>query len=356
MQPTPEDTTVSIPITFDYKGGRNENSKNKWILLAVMVVVTIILTIGIISNDNMELWKKIGFIGGMFYIVLLFLRFVVFHELYYSDLYETLKELKNILPITSIWNIFDIEWTRPYIVYYKNGTKGIFVKMEKDAITGKGEMARYDHYEAISDAYNLSHSLNMNIRHIDYMDTVGNDSRMQSLYDNLSDIENPDMADMMIDIYDNLQDEMSHNYSSFDIYLFLTRDKTENFIYNVQNVCATMLGGNFITYRILNRNDIRTVCMALFNLLDFSVTDACEEILQGSNSSNIVPIRVINADGSVEKLNKTQQEKRIEAEERERKERERKEEAKKNKRRRKTNTESNEITVEEPDEDIDLFG
>lgn len=353
MQPQPEDTSINIPVTFDYRGGRNENKKNKIILTIVIFVVGIILLVGILSNGEMELWKKLIFSVGVFYIGLLLLRFVVFKELYYSDIYENLKAMNFILPVSTIWKIFDIDYVYPYICYFKNGTKGIFVRMEKGTVTGKGENAQYNHYEAISNAYNKAHSLNMDIRHIDYMDNVGNDSRLQAMYDNLKDVENPDMEDMMIDIYSNLQEEMSLNYASFDTYLFLTRDKVENFVYNMQTVCNTMIGGNFITYRVLNRGDLRSVCMALFNFHDFSVTDACEDIIKGESHSGIIPIRIIRPDG-VEKLNKTQEEKRIEAEERLRKAQEAKQDAKAAKRNKGKKKESVVNDIKD-DDDLGLF-
>lgn len=354
MEPSKDDVTVNIPVTFDYKGGRNENKKNKIIATLVCIVLCTIGIVGTWLNDDIILWKKVLLIVAIFSAELFFVRFYILHEVYYSDIFEQLKEVKNIMPVTKIWSIFDIEYDYPYICYFKNGMKGIFVKMEKDAITGKGKNARYDHYEAISDAYNLGHSLNMDIRHIDYMDNVGNDPRLVALYDGLKDVSNPDMEEALIDIYSNLQDEMSQNYSSFDIYLFLTRDKLENFTYNVQNVCNTMLGGNFITYRVLNRNDIRTVCIALFNLHDFSVTDACEEVLKNQSHRGIVPIKIIHPDMTEEKLNDTQEEKRIKAEEAARKAQEAKAEAKAEKaRKRKAKKGIEEEKVS--DEDLDLF-
>lgn len=352
MQPQPNDRSINIPITFDYKGGRNENKRNKWILAGIIFALSVVFIIGTLMNDNLGTIRRLLIVCLIFYVSLLFLRFFVFKELYYSDIYETLKEMNFTPSVTTIWKIFDIDYTYPYIVYFKNGTKGVFVRMEKDAITGKGENSCFNHYEALSEAYNKAHSAKMDIRHIDYMDNVGNDSRLQALYDNLKDVENPDMEEMLIDIYSNLQKEMSLNYASFDIYLFLTRDRTENFIYNVQQVCGEMLGGNFITYRFLNRTDIRSVCMALFNLHDFSVTDSCEEVLTGEKHGGIVPIRVIRADGTVEELNETQEAKRIRLAEQARKERELKE-AKKDKNKKKKNKGKEENKAS--DEDLNLF-
>ena len=323
MTPQPGDTSINLPITFDYKGGRGENKKGKIILSIADVLLTIILTIGCASNENLDIWMRFLLPCIVFYIGLFILRFFVFRELWFSDIYETLKATDYDLKLDQIWQIFDIDFEYPYICYFKNGYKGIFVRMEKDAITGKVGDAQFDHYSAIGDAYNVAHALNMNIVHIDYMDNVGNDTRMQKLYDDLVFVENPDMQEMLIDIYSNLQDEMSQNYASFDIYLFLTRDKLNNFVYNMQTVCNYMLGGNFITYKVLDRFEISRVCVALFNLHDFSIVEACENVLSGVDHHGVIPIKVKHGDGTEEVFNKTTAEKKVIAAENARKQKER---------------------------------
>lgn len=323
MTPQPGDTSINLPITFDYKGGRGENKKGKIILSIADVLLTVIFTVGCASNDNLEIWMRFLLPCIIFYIGLFILRFFVFRELWFSDVYETLKATDYDLKLDQIWQIFDIDFEYPYICYFKNGYKGIFVRMEKDAITGKVGDAQFEHYSAIGNAYNVAHSLNMNIVHIDYMDNVGNDTRMQKLYDDLVFVENPDMQEMLIDIYSNLQDEMSQNYASFDIYLFLTRDKLNNFVYNMQTVCNYMLGGNFITYKVLDRFEISRVCVALFNLHDFSIVEACENVLSGVEHHGVIPIKVKHGDGTEEIFNKTTAEKKVIAAENARKQKER---------------------------------
>lgn len=323
MTPQPGDTSINLPITFDYKGGRGENKKGKIILSIADVLLTVIFTVGCASNDSLEIWMRFLLPCVVLYIGLFILRFFVFRELWFSDVYETLKATDYDLKLDQIWQIFDIDFEYPYICYFKNGYKGIFVRMEKDAITGKVGDAQFNHYSAIGDAYNVAHSLNMNIVHIDYMDNVGNDTRMQKLYDDLVFVENPDMQEMLIDIYSNLQDEMSQNYASFDIYLFLTRDKLNNFVYNMQTVCNYMLGGNFITYKVLDRFEISRVCVALFNLHDFSIVEACENVLSGVEHHGVIPIKVKHGDGTEEIFNKTTAEKKVIAAENARKQKER---------------------------------
>lgn len=356
MEPQVGDTSINIPVTFDYRGGRGGNKKNKIIATIAIIVVVGIVCTGLLMNSEMFIYKRLLLAFLVFYVGLVLLRFVIFRELYFSDIYEELLESDLVMDITQIWQIFEVGNEYPYICYYKNGYKGIFVKMEKGTVTGKTIENEFIHYDAIGEAYNLAHALNMNIIHIDYMDNVGKDLRLQHLYENLSEVGNPDMQTMLIDIYNNWQAEMCLNYASYDIYLFLTRDRLESFVYNMQNVVSAMLGGNYITYRVLNRNDLSSLCTALFNLHNFSVNDACEKALVNNTHNDIVPIKVTHTDGSVVILNKTKEEKKFELEERVRKQNEAKHDAKVKREKQKLKKKG---LLEEPknlDKDIELFG
>lgn len=353
FEPQPGDRVISIPVTFDYRGGRASNVKNKVVTTLISTVLSIFICVLIARNSNLEFWQKLIYSFGVCYIGLLIIRMVVMKELYFSDIYEKLKADDFELRTEDIWQIFDIDFNYPYTCFFRNGQKGIFVRMERDAITGKPDNADFYHYDAISEAYKIAHSLNMNIVHIDYMDNIGNDTRLQNLYNDLNNVENPDMQDMLIDIYDNLQEEMSRNYSSFDIYLFLTRDKFDNFMYNVQTVANRMLGGNYITFKFLNRQEISGVCTALFNLHDFSIVEACENVLSGDSHSGIIPISLTKSDGTVEVFNKTSEQKRIEHEEFLRKQ----EEAKKERAKKKSKDYVEPMDkIKDSDESLDLFG
>jgi hypothetical protein len=355
FEPQQGDTSFSIPVTFGYKGGRASNVKNKIVTVLVFIGVAIVGTIICLKNDNFELWQKVLYSIICVYGSLLVIRFLGLKELYFSDMFEETKARNGLLKPNTIWGIFDISTTYPYTCFFKNGYKGIFVRMERDTITGKDSDADYFHYTAIGDAYNLAHALNMNIVHIDYMDNVGNDPRMEKLYADLNNVSNPDMQDMLVDIYDNLSSIMKMNYTSFDVYLFLTRDKLDSLVYNVQSVVNTMLGGNFISYKVLDRIEVANICPALFNLEDFSFIEACESVLDSQGNRGIIPIKIIKSDGTEEKLNKTQEEKKRDLELKAKQ----LEDAKAERRRRKANKKFkiDEDTVDiGKDEELDLFG
>ena len=310
MTPQRGDYSINLPITFDYKGGREQGKKGRIVISAITMILTMAGVFSLASNEDFEIWQRVLYPLAVFYVGLFIMRFAVFRELWFSDTYEELVVTDYELPVTDYWQVFDIDYEYPYICYFKNGYKGVFVRLEKDAVVGKPEDSMFDHYEAIGNAYNLAHSLNLNIIHIDYMDNIGNDMRMQTLNNELIHIKNPDMQGMMADIYTHLQEEMERNYSCFDVYLFMTKDVASNFIYNIQAICGQMLGGNFITYKVLDRFDISRVCATLMNLHDFSVVEANESVLHSRHHQGIVPIAVYENDRLVLELNKTVEEKR----------------------------------------------
>lgn len=303
--PQPDDYTLHIPITFDYNGGRHQNSKAKIIITILLSIIGIAGIIGVCLT-SMYLFQKLLISFAIFYVILLFLRVVIFREVYISDIYEKQKQLDHKLDTTDFWQIFDIDYTYPYICYFKNGKKGIFVQMDKDAITGKPSSAAFDHFEAVGNAYNIAHQLSLDIVHIDYMDSVGNDSRFEGLYNSVAMCTNTDMQELLTAIYSNLEMEMKANYFNYDVYLFLTRENANNFIENVQTVCNTMLGGNFLTYHVMNSEQIGNLCKSLFNFHEFSINDACSAVLAKKEHPSVRVLKLYDLQGNVlQEINKS---------------------------------------------------
>ena len=56
--PQPGDTSISIPVTFDYRGGRGANIKHKITAVIVFLVIAIVGSIFFWKSDNFFLWQK----------------------------------------------------------------------------------------------------------------------------------------------------------------------------------------------------------------------------------------------------------------------------------------------------------
>lgn len=348
MIPEPDDGVVNIPITFDYKGGRGEHIGTQVLYTVVGVVLSIVLCLGVLTSDT-ELIPKVLITSIILLVVSFYLRYIVWKEGVYRKVLDDLKEKDYEVETACFWKIYDVDINYPYTCHYINGLKGIFVKMEKDIIVGKGENMVYDHFEGISEALNLASNLNLNIYHIDYMDTVGNDKRLLQLQDSLPDVENTIIQSMLASMYTHLQEEMEQDYATHDVYLFYSRDKIESFEYNVHRVCDTMLGGNFLSYKILDGQGVRALCKSLMHLEDFSAYQASEAILKDSNNVGIVPIRVVDSTtGETRIVGKTVAQKRRELEERQKEDELRRKEKKKKHNKKKTKGNKKKEKIKEP--------
>ena len=315
LQPMDNDATIKLPVTFDKKGGRQENRKTQFILGGVSTVFGLVLFLGTLSSEDGGIIKKFIVLGIIIAVYLAIMRFVVLRENFYSDAYETLKEYDFAPPSKTYWSIFEVTDTYPYIAHYKDGKYGIFVAFEKGIAVGKSDTVMYSHFDAIGDAYNLAGNYKgIKICHIDYMDNVGNDARMNALFHSLNDCQNPDYKQLLFDVYSNLQFQMSQDYASYDVYVFLGRGKEDTFGEDVYEIINAMMQSNYITYKILNIEGMRQVASTLLPLGDFSAVDACNSAFSSESYSGIKPIMLYKADGTQVKLNDTAEELRIKRE------------------------------------------
>lgn len=326
MQPQPDDTTISLPITFDYSGGRADNARHKWFQVALVVVLAIFISVMVFMAD-VEFWKRFLVFAGIVFIAQFLIRFGIMKETLYSDSYERLKEVDFIPSTNNFWKIYEVDDQYPYIAHFKNGIKGVFVRLEKDVVVGKPDTVMYDHYEAISNAYNIAGSNNISMMQLDYMDNVGNDPRLREMYAELNQCRNEEMRDIMLNLYAHLQEEMSLNFACYDVYLFYTKGKESQLWYITQLILSEMLSGNYLAYKVMDLEGIRQACMATFNLEEFSAVEACDAAFDDLIFNGIIPISLQSANGEYTKLGKTQAEIRqeiLERQERERIEHERK--------------------------------
>lgn len=314
MKPEKGDRVIRVPVTFDYSGGRSENVLIKVAISAILMFLTVGYIILYWVRGDVGFLIKILVSLIVLYVSLFVLRFFILREHMYSKAYEYLVDKDFEPSLRSIWGIFECEDRYPHICHFENGRKGVFVRMEKDVIIGKDyDTSLNDHYNAISSAYNVASSLKLDVRHVDYMDFIGRDERIGILYGNLESCSNPDLKGLMIDIFSNLENVMYESYTSYDVYCF-TADSEEDLL-NVQEVLNEFMSGNYLTYKVLDLDGLRNLSTALFSLTEFSAYNACKEVLVSKTAfSGIVPISVHKSDGTVEKINKTIEEKRLEQE------------------------------------------
>ena len=353
MRPRVGQTTMQLPITFDYQGGRRNKDKVARVWAAILGVLAVIFFIGILLRDGNIISNFITAVLVAYTIVFI-IRFPLLKENIHRKEKIQLIDSDNELPISDFWGIYDFSDIYPYIARFRNGKSGMFVLLHKDVILGKYSQAEHEHYEAIGDAYNIAASSKISISHIDYMDLIGSDDRLDESFKELESVRNVDLKDLLTDIFTYQQEVMSSQASTFDAYLFLWSGNDDSAWDTIQRILSCFLDANYRGYKILNKADVRELTKVGFNLDDFSVEKGMLGAFSVSEEIRCVtPIKVINEDGSEEILNKTTAERKQDMENKARAEELRKEEIKARRAEKRKKPTSG--TQGSDDEEIDLF-
>lgn len=268
---------IEIPVTFDIVGDRISITNGKLVLSALIFIASIILSIILVfslSGSKRFMFPLILLVGSY-----LFLKFGLIKEHIFRKQREKLIANDYKFTPSLYWGIYSINDYFPYICKMSNGCYAIFVAMDKDVIVGKDADYDYDHHQAIANAYQkMSKYSKMYCMHIDYMDIIGKDSRMDSLFEGLIGTKNSDLKNMVTRIYDHVQVYMNNAYANYDVYVFYYKGREESFWDDLSGVLEQFSEANYIRDRVLDREEIGSLCKTLMNLNDFSVTHASEQM------------------------------------------------------------------------------
>jgi|GEM_PF-2529093 hypothetical protein len=305
------DRTVTIPLTFDSRYRSKALTKGR--LVSVVIIFLIWIILAITSIFVFEFPNKIRIPIFLFIFLFYISRKLVIRENYYRKKREELLDNNYQYEYALFWQIYSIRKAYPYICYYTNGLKAVFVRFEKDIIVGKDQQDEFRHFEAISEAYNMMQKKGVNAIHIDYMDMVGKDTRMEKLFESATNIENKDIQNIITRMYTNIETDMKNAFASYDVYVFLYKGRDEAFLDALEEIIPAFNRANFIRYKILNNLEMADLARTLMNIDTFSVQRASSKLFQGTNESDFLNVIWVVRDGNRIVLNKTKAEREEEA-------------------------------------------
>lgn len=347
MRPRLGQTKLVLPVTFDYTGGRKDSQRTAKIWSIILGVVGFIIGLGTMFNKKGFFLTNL-LIGVLIWFGVLFIiRFFLMNEGKIRQQQIALIDSDYKRSTQDFWGIYSIEDQYPYYCRFRNGKSGVFVRLNKDVILGKYSEAEFEHDEAIGDAYNICGSSNVLMYHVDYMDNVGTDERLENSFIKLGTVTNPDVKDILTDIFTYQQEQMLERVTTFDTYLFLWSGSDINAWSTIQRILSCFMQANYRSYHVLTESDLREFDKVLMNLDDFSIVDAMLNAFSTQVSMGIQPIKVVHGDGSEEIFGKTLEQQRREAELKEKETELKKQEVKRRKARKNNKNEE--------DEEIDLF-
>lgn len=321
LRPRVGDEEVLLPITFDYKGGRSESVKARRILAIVLGVSTFALDLFILFLGKSSFLYKVFIITVISIIISFVIRYLVLREYKYRNLYYEQMDSDYKLDTKDIWGIYDItdEDSGIRIAHFRSGMIGAFIALEKYVVVGMTNEDEFQHFEAISDAFKSAAQNKAIPIHIDYMSHDGKDSRIQKMYEDLAECKNPELKHLMNRVCANLEELVSYETTTFDVYVLLMNSYNPNYRGAILEFTDLLRQANYTGFNYLSDKEMRDITKDLFNLKDFSVVEAEKEALSYSIKSMLSPISLTNSSGTVI-LGKTIAQKRAERQEKARQE------------------------------------
>lgn len=309
MKPEVYAETVEIPMTFDVSSNVVPLTERR-LRLGILIFVGIILAgvvLGIFIGSIGGFILCLGLVGIATYLF----RMLYFKEAYYKRKYGELKAHGFVYNTNTIWDIYEIAPGFP-ICSFKNGSKAIFVTFDKDIVVGKPENNEYLHYEAIANAFQLISKKNIECMHIDYMDTVGKDGRLEPVIKQLLKTPNKQLSQLLSLVFEYQQYTMSKSYSSYDVYAFYYRYNDEDFRDDLETIIGAFMNANYIRYRLLGVSQLRELVKSIYNIEEFSVYNACDNVFKTDNMSKYIRVIYTECNGERTIINKTTEEREYE--------------------------------------------
>lgn len=305
MRPRLGQTTMSLPVTFDYSGGRRDKLKSARTWAILLEVFGVLVCIATIFKGKGLLIVNLLVGLAILYVITFINRFFILKEGNYRREFLELDRKKGIEDLKEIWGIYSINKNYPYVCRFRNGKSGVIIQLNRDVVLGKYSDAEFEHYEAIADAYNIAGDSKIQMCHIDYMANIGTDERLDDSFIALKDVDNPDIKDLLTDVYTYQKQQMLERLTTYDVYAFMWKGSDIAAWNTIQSILSCFMEANYRSYQVLNENDLRLLPQTIFNLNDFSVINASLNAFDSDNSANVIPISVTHGDGTVEKLGKT---------------------------------------------------
>ena len=341
---TPEvgDMFVNIPITIDSKPGRGGRFRGQMIANAVVVFIWFFILITTVKNGELTFFTKIFRLLFFTVLALFLIRFVIMREVKLRKQYAKLEDSDYKLNLSSLWGIYGQSEDYPTIFYATGDRLITVIKLQKDVTMGKKEIDLYNHYEAISDALNYAGKADLRVMHVDYMDSVGNDDRLDLWYNEVIETKNPDFKEFFSLMHNHLVESVKGNMSFEDVYVLSSKDTESLFAYKCEQFAVKLKNANFTAFKYYGKEDLQNLICSIYNIHEFSFNEASQGVFNKAELGNITPIEVVS-NGIYTKLNLTKEERIQKAKEEEAL----KEKNKKNKK--------PEEVKKEKEEDLDIF-
>lgn len=277
------------------------------IVLIALAFVAIIITLGNEDRHSTVL-SYVVYLGLWAFVSSLVLRFIVFEEKFYYKMYKELEKYETSSPAL-FWNISSIKDTEyGAIVTYSDARIGVFVRMQRDTITGKRDGFDEIHYDAFSDFYHDVVGNRYSFVQMNIMEQAGKDPRLNELSKLVTKNKNPSIQKLMELEIGYIKNITNKSLYESDYFLFYTTDmaKVDVIIDEISECCLGLQNGAFTGFEILGSIGIVDLVKEIYAVNYFNATDASLMMFSNQSAASMVPLMIdgiVWTDGNKQKLN-----------------------------------------------------
>lgn len=282
MQPSKDQDFVQVPLTFNsrYRGSDKKGSR----LLFGFLYILLFIIGTIVSMTRDTFGSKLTVFLVVTVVVVYLFRFHIFSEMKYRESLRQIKKNDFLFDIDLLWGITDITENFPSVCTLTNGQKAIFVAMKKGVTVGKGGDYFFEHQNVIADAYKLLSDSNVEFSFIDYMDNLGNDSRIETLFEDVTSLsaDAPNLRDLMTMQYSYLELTMTKTFTSYDVFVFYYKPTNEEAWVDIESALGILKNANYDSYRVMGKQEIAQFASTLYGLNGLSFNHA-QDLVHGKS-------------------------------------------------------------------------
>ena len=222
------------------------------------------------------------------------MRFVVFQEKYYYQMYLKLKEHQTTTP-SIFWDIASMRETdEGAIMTYTDGKVGVMIRLDRDTITGKNKEFKDLHFDAISEFYKEIMEHKYKFVQANVMEPAGKDPRLHELEKLIYTGDNENLRELMEMQIGHIKNITHSTLYETDYVLIYTEDlqRVDMIINDVIECVYRILDGAYIGYRILDSREIIEYVKDYHGVKYFNATDATLTMFQQRNTKQTKPFEI----------------------------------------------------------------
>lgn len=302
-----------IPMNVE---GSNYNdsffSMKKIVTIFIILLMTVVIAV-YFGSAGTSVGGFIVIYAIWFFIVSLLVRFIIFEEKYYLEMYRLLKKYEVSTPAI-FWDISSRKHTDDgTIVTFSDGKVGIFVRLERDTITGKTEDFKEYHYDAWSDFYNSLMSKRYKVVQMNLMEPAGKDPRLAELDKLTYKDDNPNICALTEMMLAHIKDIARNSLFETEYLLIYTEDmsKIDKIIDDIGDSMLILMNGAYVGYTVLNDKEISDRVREEYGVGYFNATEASLTMFRGQVDIGEPPFKVVGIKWDNEKEQKLNDKERM---------------------------------------------